>query len=170
MFAGDHEAPHFGTAAGLPHPYRPTFRGPGRAGGMRRDFQFAPLLAASGVPLGMALIAAPEYLHSSGDYLAIFGGRRITRGGGLIAAAFIIAWRGEAADPHAGYGRRMTAPAGMAVCAIGFVLFAGYYLWTRRQTPITPLHLAPTVTLLGTAATTRQRPGLHKPEHCLPYA
>jgi hypothetical protein len=62
---------------------------------MRRDYLIAILLAVSALPLGAALMVAPEYLHHPGEFvpLTFWGGIALALA--LIFTAATIAWRGE---------------------------------------------------------------------------
>lgn len=62
---------------------------------MRRDYLIAILLAVAAIPLGAAMMAAPDYLHLSGYLvpLTFWGG--IALGSTLILAAALIALHGE---------------------------------------------------------------------------
>jgi hypothetical protein len=96
---------------------------------MRKDFKIAILCAGSAVPLGVALMAAPDYLHIPPAYLGLcfWGGLGLTAL--LLGAAVVIAIKGEAGEPRIGHKRRMIALVGMIVCGIGFLGFAGAYFW-----------------------------------------
>lgn len=62
---------------------------------MRRDFLIAILLCIAAIPLGAALMVAPDYLHLSGYLvpLTFWGGIALSIA--LIVTAIFIAWRGE---------------------------------------------------------------------------
>jgi hypothetical protein len=64
---------------------------------MRRDYLIAILLAVAAVPLGAAMMAAPDYLHLSGYLvpLTFWGG--IALGSALILIAAFVALRGDGA-------------------------------------------------------------------------
>ena len=99
---------------------------------MRRDFQIAIILAIAAIPAGIALMAAPEYLHLTGTSLALtfWGGIVLTVL--FIVAAVILALRGEAQTPLKGRSNRMIAIVGMAACGLGFV---GFAIWFFSQRP-----------------------------------
>jgi hypothetical protein len=99
---------------------------------MRRDFQIAIILAVAAIPAGVALMAAPEYLHLTGKRLALtfWSGSVLTVL--LITAAVILALRGEAQTPFKGRSNRMIAIVGMALCGLGFV---GFTIWFFSQRP-----------------------------------
>jgi hypothetical protein len=99
---------------------------------MRRDFQIAIILAVAAIPAGVALMAAPEYLHLTGTSLALtfWGGIVLTVL--LIVAAVILALRGEAQTPSEGRRNRMIAIVGMAACGLGFI---GFTIWFFSQRP-----------------------------------
>ena len=99
---------------------------------MRIDFQIAILLALAALPAGVALMAAPEYIGILKEYPAPFfwGGLILTAV--FIAAAIIIALRGEASEPRLGHKRRMTALAGMIIFGLGFLGSAAVYFWPQR--------------------------------------
>ncbi|MEA2921961.1 MAG: hypothetical protein QOF07_1924, partial [Bradyrhizobium sp.] len=99
---------------------------------MRRDFQIAIVLAVAAIPAGVALMAAPEYLHLTGRSLALtfWGGIVLTVL--LIVAAVILALRGEAQTPRKGRSNRMIAIVGMAACGLGFI---GFAIWFFSQRP-----------------------------------
>jgi hypothetical protein len=72
---------------------------------MRRDYIIAILLAVSAVPLGAALMVAPDYLHLTGYFVPVtfWGGMALATA--LISVAAIVALRGErsgglAISPH----------------------------------------------------------------------
>ncbi len=97
---------------------------------MRRDFQFALLLALAALPAGMALMAAPYYAEATLKAYAsefFWGGIFVTAI--LIFVAVIIGLRGEANRPEGGHRQRMIALVGMVVCGAGFLGFAGAYFW-----------------------------------------
>ncbi len=62
---------------------------------MRRDYLIAILLAVSAVPLGAALMVAPEYLHLPSELvpLTFWGGIALALA--LIFTAATVAWRGD---------------------------------------------------------------------------
>jgi hypothetical protein len=62
---------------------------------MRRDYLIAILLAVSAIPLGAALMVAPDYLHLPSQFvpLTFWGGIALALA--LIFTAAAIAWRGE---------------------------------------------------------------------------
>jgi hypothetical protein len=101
---------------------------------MRRDFQLAIILAIAAIPAGTALMAAPEYLHLTGNALAatFWGGAILTAL--LIVLALAIALRGEAQAPQRGHPQRMAAILGMAFCGAGFVAFAILFFVQRPPT------------------------------------
>jgi hypothetical protein len=103
---------------------------------MRRDFQIAILLALAAIPAGVALMAAPYYAEEALKAFApqcFWGGLGLTVF--LIIFAFVIAIRGEAAEPRIGHKRRMIALTGMVVCGIGFGGFAAAYFWPSEKLP-----------------------------------
>ena len=64
---------------------------------MRRDYLIAILLTVSAIPLGAAMMAAPDYLHLSGYLIALTFWGGIALAASLILIAAVIAWRGERA-------------------------------------------------------------------------
>src|ERR1700733_5572201 len=100
---------------------------------MRRGHLIAILCAASAAPLGVALMAAPDYLHIPKEYLGLcfWGGLLLTVL--VLGVAFVIAIRDEAAAPPVGHRRRMISLAGMMFCGTGFIVFAGIYFWPRTN-------------------------------------
>lgn len=91
---------------------------------MRRNDLFAIILMVAAVPGGVALMAAPEYLHLTGIALAItfWGGVLLTLL--LLFLAIAVALRGEAKSPPSGHRRRMFALIGMTLFGLGFVACA----------------------------------------------
>jgi hypothetical protein len=100
---------------------------------MRRDYQLAIILAVAAIPAGTALMAAPGYLHLTGNSLAVtfWGGALLTLA--LIVLAVAVALRGEAQAPPRGHGQRMTAILGMAFCGAGFMAFVILFFIQRPQ-------------------------------------
>ena len=62
---------------------------------MRRDYLIAILLAISAIPLGAALMVAPEYLHVPGELVPFTFWGGIALALALIFTAAAVAWRGE---------------------------------------------------------------------------
>ena len=77
---------------------------------MRRDYLIAILLAVSAIPLGAAMMAAPDYLHLTGYFVALtfWGGIALTAT--LILVAAVIAWRGERMDEKSAVSPHSHAP------------------------------------------------------------
>lgn len=88
-------------------------------------------LTPAAIPAGTALMAAPEYLHLTGNSLAVtfWGGGFLTLA--LIVLAVAVALRGEAQAPPRGHGQRMIAILGMAVCGVGFMAFVVLFFVQR---------------------------------------
>jgi hypothetical protein len=77
---------------------------------MRRDYLIAILLAVAAIPLGAAMMVAPDYLHLTGYFvpLTFWGG--IALASGLIFIAAVIAWRGERMDDGSAVSPHSNAP------------------------------------------------------------
>jgi hypothetical protein len=101
---------------------------------MRRDYQIAILLAIAAIPAGIALMAAPDYIEVSKEHPGLFfwGGFILTIC--LVAAAIVIALRGEASGARPGHRRRMIA---LTLVIIGLLFIGGgvgVYFWPTRPT------------------------------------
>jgi hypothetical protein len=76
---------------------------------MRKAFLIAILLGLAAIPVGVALMAAPEYTPAVKEYPAPFFWVGLFLAVVLIGAAIVIAGRGEATEPRFGHRRRMIA-------------------------------------------------------------
>jgi len=105
----------------------------GEASKMRQDYFVAIILALAAIPAGTALMAAPEYLHLTGPYLALtfWGGVLLTLL--LIFFAIAVALRGDAKSPAKGHRQRMVAIMGMAVFGLGFIACAVWFFAQRPE-------------------------------------
>src|ERR1700728_3260026 len=63
---------------------------------MRRDYLIAIILAVAGIPAGVTLMGAPDYLHLTGVAVPLTFWSGIGLTVALILAAAAIAWRGRA--------------------------------------------------------------------------
>ena len=96
---------------------------------MRRDFVIGIILAASAIPYGAAMMAAPVYFDFSRGTAFLFFWGGLIGTVILIGIAVAIAWRDESKALAEGHKRHMIPFIGMIVFGIAFVGCAGWYFW-----------------------------------------
>jgi hypothetical protein len=113
---------------------------------MRNDFKIALLCFVASVPAGVAVSEAIEYFEFLKAYrgLSFYSSATITLI--LLAAAAILAVRGEAEKQ--GAKKRMLPLIGMIVFGIGFIGCAAWYFWPANASVETasiknPAEIAP---------------------------
>ena len=101
---------------------------------MRKDYLIALLVGISAMPLGLALMAAPELLKLNYTWFLIcfWGGLALTFI--LMGTAVALALRSEASRPRIGHKRRMIPMAWVIVLGLAFVGSAAWHLWPDGKT------------------------------------